>query len=400
MLALFVIGTAEAQDARHQWSIGIETSARSTDHSGKLAVDNDGSFARAAFVYTGSIRPTLTVNAVVDGVDDGDSGIDLTEAFLSWRPVPQSPFRHSLKAGIFYPPLSLESVEPDWSSPYTGSFSAINTWIGEELRTIGTEWSVSRALGPRARQREFRFIAASYYGNDPAGALLAWRGWASHQRQSRLGDALVLPPVPQIQPGMMFQAQAASTKPFVEVDHAPGYYYGAEWQLGGRALLTAMHYDNHADPLTIRDGHYGWTTRFDHAGAKLELPGRLGLILQWVDGSTVMGPVIDGANVVDNGFNAWFALLTREHGRHRWSLRFDDFAMFDYDSIPLDRNDESGSAITAAWRFSPDANWSIGLEWRELDVSRPAFAYFNQPIDTRTDQISLDVRYRFSPGTR
>ena len=395
---LLLVGEVRAQDERHRWSVGIELDARTTDETTKLAAAADPSGYRIAFAYQGTIKPTLSVNAVLDVVDDGTAGIDLTEAYLAFQPVPRSPFRHSVRAGAFYPPLSLENVGPAWSSPYTRSFSAINTWVGEELRTIGAEWSVRRGLGPDARRRELRFIAATYYGNDPAGALLAWRGFALHERQSRLGDALVLPAVPQIEPGMMFEAQARATEPFVETDHSPGYYYGAEWKLGRRALVTALHYDNHADPLTLRNGHYGWTTRFDHIGAQFELPAGFGLVVQWMDGTTVMGPPIppatDGYHVVDTGFDSAFALVTRTHDRHRVSLRFDDFSIVDNDGTALDDNSESGDAITLAWRYQSNSGWSVGVEWMALDLERPAFAYFGWPTVVSEDLVRLDLRYR------
>jgi hypothetical protein len=388
------VALAEAQDDRHQWSLELELDARTIDQSQKLAASADSNFSRIAFVYAGTIKPTLTLNAVIDAVDDGSSGVDLTEAYLAWQPVPRSPFRHGVRAGVFYPPMSLENVGPAWTSPYTRSFSAINTWIGEELKTIGAEWSVRRAIGPRASQREFQLLAATYYGNDPAGALLSWRGWALHQRQSRLDDALLLPAVPQIQPGMLFAKQAPATEPFVETDHAPGFYYGIQWQLGRRIRLSALRFDNHADPLTIRNGHYGWRTRFNHVGAQIELPAGLGLIMQAIRGSTMMGPSVNGAHVVENGFDSYFALLTKKHGQHRWSLRFDSLAISDLDTTPLDDNSETGNAVTIAWRFEPEHDWSVGLEWRSMDISRPAFAYFGNPVSSIEKLFSFDVRYR------
>lgn len=391
---------ASARENRHDWAIGLTLDARSAAASAKLAAEPDAGFARLAFVYTGAITPTLEIDAVVDAVDDGTPGIDVTEAFLAWHPVPRSPFTHRLRVGAFYPPLSLENSEPDWTSPYAGTFSAINTWVGEELRAAGAEWSVSRALGPRARQRELRFLAAGYYANDPAGALLSWRGWAMHERQSRLGDAITLPVLPQIAPGMMFSTQALATEPFVETDHRPGYYFGAEFLAAHRARLTAVHYDNHADPVTVRDGQYGWTTRFDHVGLKLELPAGLGLIAQWMDGTTIMGPAVapaaPGYHVVDNAFAAWFGLLTRQQGPHRWTLRYDDFAVVDRDRIPLDDNGETGDALTLAWRYSPRDDWSVGLEWQRLQVERPAFAYAGAAVAQRERLLSLEVRYRLA----
>jgi len=398
-LCMALLGsTRAAAESRHDWSIGLTLDARSDSASAKLAAEPDTSFTRVAFVYTGSITPTLSVNAVVDAVDDGTAGIDATEAFLSWQPVPRSPFTHRLRTGVFYPPISLENSDPGWTSPYAATFSAINTWVGEELKTVGAEWSVSRALGPRARQRELRFLAASFYANDPAGALLSWRGWAMHQRQSRVGDAITLPVLPQVAPGMMFDKQALATEPFVETDHRPGYYYGADFHAARRVRVTALHYDNHADPTTLRHGQYGWTTRFDHVGLQLELPAGLGLIAQWIDGTTVMGPIsapaVQGYHVVDNAYDAYFALLTRQSGRHRWTLRYDDFAVVDRDRIPLDDNGETGDAVTLAWRFTPRDDWSIGIDWQRLAVERPAFAYAGAAVSQTERLVSFDIRYR------
>lgn len=399
---LLFLATATAQESRHDWSINLELDAFSSRASTKLSAESDSAFARIALLYSRQLGSTVSFETVIDAVNGGTSGIDVTEAFVNWQPVPRSPFRHKLRAGIFYPPLSLENNGPGWASPYTTSFSAINTWVGEELRTIGTEWSVERSIGPRARKRHGRFIAAVYYANDPAGAILSWRGWAIHSRQSRLGDAIELPTLPQVQPDGMFHAQALATEAFVETDHAPGYYYGAEWQQGERFLLTAMHYDNHADPNSLKDGHYGWTTRFDHLGIKAELPAALGLIVQWMDGTTVMGPFLGGARVVDNAFESWFALLTRTHGQHRWSVRYDDFAVSDLDIVPLDDNNETGDAWTVAYRYQPEPSWSVGFEWQALNAFRPALAYAGQPVQVGENLARVSLRYQLgsSPGGR
>ncbi len=68
--------------------------------------------------------------------------VDVTEAWLEWRPVPQSAWRSNVKIGAFYPPVSLEHRAPGWSNPYTISSSALNTWVGEELRTIGVGYEL------------------------------------------------------------------------------------------------------------------------------------------------------------------------------------------------------------------------------------------------------------------
>src|SRR6186713_3226199 len=71
--------------------------------------------------------------------DDDKNPIDLTEAYLEYRPYPRAGFRSRVRLGAFYPPMSLESRAIGWETPYTITPSAISSWISEEIRTIGLE---------------------------------------------------------------------------------------------------------------------------------------------------------------------------------------------------------------------------------------------------------------------
>jgi hypothetical protein len=107
---------------------------------GKLRFDEDDGpleFSRAFLEYRGRLTPTLLAHGVLNIQDTKDRMLDLTEAYVEWRPVPRTPWRFRSRIGAFYPRLSLENVDAGWSSPYALSASAINTWIGEELRTVG-----------------------------------------------------------------------------------------------------------------------------------------------------------------------------------------------------------------------------------------------------------------------
>jgi hypothetical protein len=73
-----------------------------------------------------------------------EAGIGVTEAWLNWSPLPVSGYRVRGRAGVFYPAMSLENTDLAWTSPYTNSFSAINSWIAEEIKTRAVELSVSR----------------------------------------------------------------------------------------------------------------------------------------------------------------------------------------------------------------------------------------------------------------
>src|SRR5262249_34939309 len=118
--------------------------------------------------------------------DNEKNPIDLTEAYLQWRPYPFDGLRTRAKVGAFYAPISLENRTSSWDSPYTLSSSAINTWVGEELRTIGVEGQIDW-LGTRTGHPFDLSLTGAVYGwNDPAGTELAYTGFGFSDRQSTL----------------------------------------------------------------------------------------------------------------------------------------------------------------------------------------------------------------------
>ena len=78
---------------------------------GKLryAETNDGLESTRVFgQYRGRIANTLSATVIADYQSDASSGIDVTEAYMDWRPVPKSENQQQIRFGAFYPPLSLE----------------------------------------------------------------------------------------------------------------------------------------------------------------------------------------------------------------------------------------------------------------------------------------------------
>ena len=67
---------------------------------------------------------------------------DILEAYARYQPVSTASWLLSFKGGAFFPPISLENEGIGWTSPWTLTSSAINSWVGQELRTIGTEGNV------------------------------------------------------------------------------------------------------------------------------------------------------------------------------------------------------------------------------------------------------------------
>jgi hypothetical protein len=366
---------------------------------GKLRYDEDTEglqLSRGFIDYEALITDSVKAHIVSEIYDD-DFGpaIDLTEAYVEWRPVPASPTRYRLKAGAFYPRISFENVGPGWSSPYSISPSAINTWVGEELRSVGLELSVSRRPLSLGGEHTFTVNAAVYAGNDPAGGLIAWKGWSIHDRQSRFNDEVPLPPVPRIQPGQWWDEQDPFITPLLEIDEEPGYYINAEWQYGKKFLIRAMHYDNRADPQGIENNQFAWWTKIDHIGFQITLPGDIGLLAQWMDGWTALGRFNNGVYSIDVEFMSQYVLLTRAFDRHRVTARYDHFEMSENDQTPLDENSERGHAWTLAYQYAASSKVSIAAEWLQIFTDRPAFEYYELERRKTETQVQLALRLRF-----
>jgi len=399
---------AQSEPGRAQLNSGIDLSFISASghpswlegSAGKLRYDrdNDGLLLSRGFVdYDYRLADTLTVSINAEMyLENFSSTLDLTEAYLVWSPVPTSANRYQLKAGAFYPRVSLENSDHGWSSPYTLSSSAINTWVGEELRSYGAEFSVSRRPESLGGRHKLSLHASMFYNNDTAGGLIAWKGWSIHDRQSRLGDGVPLPPVPMIQPGMWFDEQDPFITPILEIDDTYGYDIDGEWSISNRFLLRVTHYNNRTDPFGYEGGQYAWETAFDQIGIKATLPGDIGLIAQRMDGYTLWGRLTNGIHAVDVGFNSQFALLTRAFDRHRISARYDHFEITEQDQIPLDENSEIGHAWTVSYRYDINEKIVLAAEWLEITSNRPAWAYFGLAQKETERQLQLTVRLQFS----
>ncbi len=366
---------------------------------GKLRYDdgNDGLMISRAFAdFEIQLADTFKAHAVLEAYDDDiGSTVDFTEAYVEWRPVPQSENRYRLKLGLFYPPISLENITAGWSSPYSMSYSAINTWVAEELRTVGAELSVSRRPAMFGGAHTIRLQGAIFYGNDPTGSLLAWKGWSVHDRQSRFGDKLPLPPLPVIQPDSLFDDQDPYVAPFLEIDDRAGYYVNVEWRFNQQLLIRAMHYDNRADPTADEGGQYAWATKFQHIAAHAVLPGDWELLFQWMTGSTVMGDVVNGIGDIDADFDSMYLMLTRAYNRHRFSLRYDKFAVTDNDQTLQDDNSEDGDAWTLAYFYEYSDKVSFGAESLSIKTNRFSWQYYGLDTTRTEKQFQLSVRLRF-----
>jgi hypothetical protein len=417
-LVLLVLGAggesaAAAEDGdRHAFTGAVDLSWVRADTdlvswlehgSGKLRFDeeHDGfAFSRAFVDYRGRMTGTLNAKLTVNVNDAISHAVDLTEAFVEWRPMPRSAWHVRGRAGAFYPKISLENTDAGWSSAYGLSSSVINTWIGEELRAAGAELRVTRDFAQWPAQH-LSLEGGMFYGNDPTGALLAWRGWSSHDRQTGLTSSLPTPAVSAIAPWDEEGRPIPDYEPFREIDHDPGFYVGGEWQWGARARIKAFHYDNHADPeAETAAGEYAWQTWFDHVGAEFELPWHTALIGQWISGSTRMGPDLGPWRMQDIDFDSTFLLLTRASGRHRLSLRYEWFDLQPFNDPAGITNQDDGNALAASWLYQLSDQFRVGAEYLSIASDHCAttscvWVGSGLPRTTREQSFQLTVRWRF-----
>ncbi|MEM1175800.1 MAG: hypothetical protein AAGI27_13400 [Pseudomonadota bacterium] len=406
ILALLPMSALADSRQNHALRVGVELVAAHQDASeswldgglGKLASTGSGFEAQSAFLdYEGRLSDTLSFMLAAEAYNDSAGrAFDVTEAFFEWRPIPSNEYRMRVRGGVFFPRLSMENTESGWRSPFSDSFSAINTWIGEELRTLGAEVDVSRRVQLAGRFAEVGVFASVFAANDPAGSLLAWRGWALHARQTRLDDALPLAVLPAFADGAPFQAQADYVRPFRETDDAAGFHTGVRLRFGAQLAVEASHYDNRAEPESIENGQYGWATRFDHIGLRARLPGRLTLISQWMAGTSEMGPFANNWHAADIAFDSYFVLLSRNFGDASLTARYDDFEVRDRDVTPLDDNNEDGSSLTVSLRYAFSRQVSLGGEWQDIRSDRPARNVLLTPAEQNERRLSLTLRASFS----
>ena len=317
------------------------------------------------------------------------TAIDVTEAFLQYKPAPASAFGFRARAGAFFPPISRENTGLAWTSPYTLTSSAINSWVGEELRTIGGEATVFH----RGSDLEIAVTGAVFAANDPTGTLLAWRGWSLNDRETGLFDRMRLAPIRIISPSGGLAKQASTEKPFHEIDGRPGYYAAFAVDHADYGNLTALWYDNNADDRAFERGQWAWRTKFWSVGYKAEVTDSVDVVAQYMNGSTslitIPAPV---GPIVYTDYWSGFLLVSKDWNKHRVSLRAEYFETKDRDIFP-DNNNEHGTALTFAYVLRPTANQRMTLELLQVTSRRPERSFLG--LAAHTSELQVQTSYRF-----
>ncbi|WP_304217368.1 hypothetical protein [Phenylobacterium aquaticum] len=312
--------------------------------------------------------------------------LDWNEAYLKLKAPPSRLGRVQGRFGLFYPPVSMEHEGVAWSDPDMLSASAINSWIGEEVKVTGVEASLTRSLGAH----EVTATGGVFGWNDTAGTLLTFRGWALHGVRTGAHTEFALPPLS----AFMTPRQDEDTYPVLELDGRPGYYGRLEWRPPAPVVLNATFYDNGGNRTAVRDHQWAWETRFLNLGARWDVSETVRLQAQALNGETLMGFKRKGEIWVDVGFRSAYLLLQKRVGEDMVSARLDAFEVNDRTLQAIDNNDETGWAAALAWRHRLSPHAALVTEALHVTSDRPSRAYGR--VAPHQDQTVVQSALRLS----
>jgi len=273
-----------------------------------------------------------------DGAQRGHAGV--VEAYL------QQNFMNRLrfKEGAFFLPTSRENVDELWESPYSITPSALNSWMGEELRPISIDSSY--------QVNGFLAGATIFRGNDTFGALPAARGWDIYDYWATLGEH-------QQVDGTYFTSVSAET------DNRLGWSARGRWN-NDHATVQLTHIDNRSDAQQHGD-LLNWETRFDIAGGDYT-------INDWtVAAESGWGKtqVIFFGTAYPTDIRASYALVSRRFSSARATLRVES-----YETGAIHKR-----AVTAAFFWTPLPRLRAGFEATKAGAEH---------------RLMAELRYRFS----
>ncbi|MBI3297266.1 MAG: hypothetical protein HYZ75_03815 [Elusimicrobia bacterium] len=297
--------------------------------------------------------------------DSGNGGLGVVEAYASAEGR-RDDWGGRLRAGAFIPAVSWEHPGPAWSTRWTITPSAVGTWIGEEVRTMGVEAALQRTMGDHSA----RLTAAAFSGNDQAGALIYYRGWAMHDYQADINQSY---PV-------TVAGAVVTERPFQELDGRLGFYGRADAGLFGEALkLTGGYWTNEGDigarqtVLGSRLG--GWSTQFWDYGAMSQV-GRLTLVGHFMKGQSACW-ACDRVPWL-----AWYGLASYSVGSWTVSGRYDRYEV-------ERRRWEDGYALTGCVQRALSPRQRLAAEYIYA-LSRPGASA--RPSMQKDQLVQLDWR--------
>jgi hypothetical protein len=315
------------------------------------------------------------------------------EAFLNYLPQSQGKLSFSARAGLMWPEISLEHATGGaWSTVYTITPSAINSWVGEEVRVVGLEGTAHVSLG----QHEVLATAAVFGWNDTSGTLLSFRGWALEDIKGSAPGYYPLPPLNSFFSG----AQQNLTQNTLKIDNRPGFYARLDWRPPQPFGVAAFYYDNNGDPKAFtHELQWGWRTRFADLGVNADLDSKTRLLAQGMVGSTQMGFKHDGVLWIDTDYQSVYVLLSRRVlGDMAVSGRVEAFTTREHGSemMPHSDNNQDGWAWTMAVRKPINPHLTLfaeALNVRSWRGTRVDLGGLQSPFEAQT-VFQISLRYR------
>jgi hypothetical protein len=306
------------------------------------------------------LDPSLAGFVRLRAAPDQHAPLDILEAYARYQPVLTSNWLWSIKLGAFFPPISLENESVGWTSPWTLTPSAINSWVGDELRTVGGETN----LEWRYRTGALGLVGSMFCCNDPAGTLLANRGWGFDSRPIGLFGE---PRQPDFMSRQFGNGLALREEPFKELDGRPGWYGGASLRQDELGRVAALYYDNRADPASHAGSDFGWRTKFTSLGLETYL-GDVVILGQAMAGTTAIQPF--DAFVATTDFQSAYLLAGYYFGEFRAAGRVDVFATQLHASTGSRGPGEHGYAFTASGSWNPVRWFRLSAEIMHVESYR------------------------------
>ncbi len=327
--------------------------------------------AQAAINWKPRLSDTVTAYVLAQYTPGSLTDFGVSEAFVRWKPVPKSDLRWGLRFGQMFPPVSMEHDGPGWSVSRTLTPSAINSWIGEEVLVDGLELNVHKHIAGQ----EFGLTGAVFTGNDTAGTILSWRGWALHDVASDRDSRLPLPSgANQGWYKLLGDYQAAFTEPMAEVDDRIGDYLRLDWRPPAPVAFNLEFYANHADPQAVRHNQWGWDTSFWNLGVQAKPAAHTEILAQYMKGKTGMGwQVGNGLWAIDTRYDSAYLLASQalDNGA-KLTGRVDYFAVKDLSKRSVDDNTDKGYAATVAYMRPVSRHLDLAVEAMNVQSNHPA----------------------------
>jgi hypothetical protein len=356
---------------------------------GKLRFGYDNGSTSAQFVQAIGegrvlITPELSASATARFDPNYGPAVDLIEAWVRYSPVPTSPWRWSVKTGAFFPPISLENDEIGWTSFWTLTPSAINSWLGSEIHVIGTEG----ALEWRRNGGTVTLIGALFAWNENAGELMTGRGWNLDDRVTGLFEQSRLPDASAV---LFGGTPPLKEHLFKQIDDWPGWYLDLSWEPEGIGGFEIMRYDNDADPKAMRGDDVAWHTSFWDFGFQKQI-GKITLLSQALIGSTTIEPPDIH---LDTNFRAVYALAGLDLDEWWLAARVDWFQTRTHAPGPAALLSEDGHAATIDVSWLPRKWLRLTSEFLVSDSTRPERAVVGDAPRQIEKQFQLAARIYF-----